>query len=545
MNGDQANPNQPAQAVRGPAPAQLPVASPAPSPGPASDSTPSPTPAPTPTGKNQKTVVIDKLKSSSSILVAVNANPSIDQLASAIALTLLLEKLKKNATAVFSGKVPSALEFLKPKETFQTNTDSLRDFIIAIDKSKADKLRYKVEDNVVKIFITPYKTSITEKDLQYNAGDFNVDLIVALGVQHQQDLDTAITTHGRIFHDAAVVSINNVAGGDFGVANWEDSEVSSLSELIAHLATDISANLLDADIATALLTGIVAETSRFSNAKTHPETMNVSSQLLQAGADQQLVNQQLQSVISTDVNLQAGTEIKPTMSPEEQAKEFGHEDEELVIGDDGSLKSSGNLTDGAEPQKLSQDTDGEELKDEKTAGSEAEKPASAPAQSETKANNAAIEPDLVLPQGGITDDKPAAAAPAPASEPENIGTPANAVTDDAEAARKAIADALKNAAIEEENIPAAKAAEPTLTPPTIPSVQPGPGPAAPSQHGVPPIGSEPAPLANSPADQAFTMPLPPTSSLTQAPVVLPPTSPAPDAGMAPPPLPPPLPPNPA
>ena len=41
------------------------------------------------------------------------------------------------------------------EKTIEKNTDSLRDFIIALDKSKADKLRYKVEDKFVKIFITP------------------------------------------------------------------------------------------------------------------------------------------------------------------------------------------------------------------------------------------------------------------------------------------------------------------------------------------------------------------------------------------------------
>src|SRR5206468_10962115 len=112
-----------------------------------------------------KRQIIDRLQNANNILVTVSANPSVDQLAACIGLTLLLNKMNKHATAVFSGKVPSTIEFLKPEETIETNTDSLRDFIISLDKSKADKLRYKVEDEVVKIFITPYKASISEKDL--------------------------------------------------------------------------------------------------------------------------------------------------------------------------------------------------------------------------------------------------------------------------------------------------------------------------------------------------------------------------------------------
>src|ERR1700722_3832904 len=93
----------------------------------------------------------DRIKQANSVLVTVSSNPSVDQLAACIGLTLALNKMGKHATAVFSGMVPSTIEFLQPDKTIEKTTDSLRDFIIAIDKSRADKLRYKVEDKVVKI----------------------------------------------------------------------------------------------------------------------------------------------------------------------------------------------------------------------------------------------------------------------------------------------------------------------------------------------------------------------------------------------------------
>lgn len=132
-----------------------------------------------------------KLTDAYNILVTVSNSPTVDQLAALIGLTLLLGKMKKHASAVFSGQVPSILEFLNPDKTIEKNTDSLQDFIIAIDKAKADKLRYKVEDNMVRIFITPYKTSITEKDLNFSLGDLNVDVIIALGVKKQEEIDQA------------------------------------------------------------------------------------------------------------------------------------------------------------------------------------------------------------------------------------------------------------------------------------------------------------------------------------------------------------------
>jgi hypothetical protein len=246
---------------------------------------------------NAKQELINHLKKANNVLVTVSSNPSVDQLSAAIGLTVVLNKLNKHATAVYSGETPSTIEFLSPEKTLEKNTDSLRDFIIALDKAKADKLRYKVEDKFVKIFITPYHTSINEEDLEFSQGDFNVDVIVALGVQKREELDQAITAHGRILHDAVTISVNNTQKSEIGAVNWFQPDASSLCEMIVGLIEPLQGDkaLLDTQTATAFLTGVVAETERFSNSKTTPLTMNVSAILMKAGANQQLVASKLEA----------------------------------------------------------------------------------------------------------------------------------------------------------------------------------------------------------------------------------------------------------
>jgi len=258
---------------------------------------------------NPKTAILERLKTANTVLVTVSKNPTVDQLAALIGLTLVINKMNKHGSAVFSGVVPSTIEFLRPKETIETNTDSLRDFIISLDRSKADKLRYKVEDKVVKIFITPYRTSLSENDLNFSQGDFNVELVIGLGVKEQKDLDEAITSHGRILHDATVSTINTVGQGSMGSINWIDPQASSLSELVYDLAKAAGDNLVNDQVATALLTGIVAETNRFSNNKTSPRTMAVAGELMAAGADQQLVTSSLKetNVVAPNPNVAANT----------------------------------------------------------------------------------------------------------------------------------------------------------------------------------------------------------------------------------------------
>jgi hypothetical protein len=243
-----------------------------------------------------KQQIVERVKQASNILVTVSNNPSVDQLAACIGLTLLLNKMDKHATAVFSGQVPSTIEFLQPKKTIETNTDSLQDFIISLDKNKADKLRYKVEDDVVRIFITPYRTSLSKKDLIFSQGDFNVEVVMALGVKDRSQLDKAITAHGRILHDATVVSVNagNDKAAELGQINWQDPTASSLSEMLVSISEAFGTGLIDNQMATAFLTGIVAETARFSNDKTSPKVMTMSAQLMAAGANQQLIVSKLE-----------------------------------------------------------------------------------------------------------------------------------------------------------------------------------------------------------------------------------------------------------
>ena len=235
--------------------------------------------------------VIEKIRESENILVTLSRDPSVDEMAGALALTMFLDGLQKHTTAIYSGKTPDALKFLQPEGTFESNTASLQDFIIALSKEKADHLRYKLEGDFVKIYITPYKTTLSEADLEFSHGDYNVDLVLALSVPSVADLDAALAEYGRIMHDATTVDITCEAPGKFGEIEWSDPGASSVSEMLTRLIFRMQGEEVELDkgIANALLTGIVAATGRFSNERTNSETMQLASRLMAMGADQQMI----------------------------------------------------------------------------------------------------------------------------------------------------------------------------------------------------------------------------------------------------------------
>ena len=246
-------------------------------------------------------VVATKISEAHNILVALSSNPSVDEMAAAIGLALYLDRLGKRITAIYSGATPNALKFLKPEETFEKEADILQDFVIALNKEKADHLRYKLDGEYVKIFITPYRSKITNDDLEFSYGDYNVDLVLALDVANGVDLDDALREHGRIMHDASVVNITTGKPGKLGEIEWSDKTASSVSEMIVELLIGMKGPNLEKEEATAFLTGIVAATDRFASAGTTSKTMKIASRLMEFGANQQLISKNITPDIENEM----------------------------------------------------------------------------------------------------------------------------------------------------------------------------------------------------------------------------------------------------
>jgi hypothetical protein len=375
-------------------------------------------------GPNARQQIVEKIKSSSNILVTVSADPSVDQLSSALGLTIILNAMKKHATAVVSGAIPPAIDFLEPGKTFENTVDSLRDFIIALDKEKADHLRYKVDGEVVKIFITPYRTTINESDLDFSQGDYNVELVLALGVKDKDHLDKALLAHGRILHDATVATMS--AGdqvSNLGSIDWVDGNASSLAEMLVALTEALKGDkpVLDEQSATALLTGIVAATDRFSNNKTSSKVMTMAAQLMAAGANQQLIAARLEEAHeigpekenqdtsgssnsdgSTDMNEGESTKLEPTENKTKKA-----DDGSLAINHEkqGDLEDVAHQT-AAEDQAEATQTAEQELEEQlsNTVGaantpsvSDLQKDLAAASEEVDKAAEAPVGSDSVLP----------------------------------------------------------------------------------------------------------------------------------------------------
>ena len=398
--------------------------------------------------------VIAKINDAHNILIALSSDPSVDEISAAIGLAMHLDRMGKRATAIYSGHTPNALEFLKPDETFETSADALQDFVIALSKEKADHLRYKLDGDYVKIYITPYKARISEEDLDFSYGDYNVDLVLALGVSNGIDLDSALREHGRIMHDATIVNVTTGNPGKFGEIEWSNKATSSVSEMLANLLYNIDGEVkIDPEEATAFLTGIVAATDRFSKANTTADTMEIASRLMDSGAKHQLISKNITADLDNrlyDKAPQSATapsskeadeqpaekDEKPTEdepaeekpSTDEQPKEEDEQPAEKKAADEPTPDNSFNIRGGEEPAEEDSTEKEPAAKDSIAKDSAPAKPAEdnslleelKNAEANLASASAVTRPDVKeqpVELSKMTDDMPVPTAPAMPTAP--------------------------------------------------------------------------------------------------------------------------------
>lgn len=250
-----------------------------------------------------KQQTVELIKSSEKILLLTHQNPDGDALGSLLALSLVLKSLGKEPTAVSSDPVPGVFRFLPLEPHLSKDFSGIKDFVISVDttNTKVDKLSYKnlAAENKLNIIITPLAGSFEEKDISCAGGSYKYDLIIVLDSPDLERLGSLYDSHMEMFFETPVINIDHHPGNDyFGKVNWVDLTATSTSEILVALIESLSREkpLLDAEVATALLTGIIVDTGSFQNTNTTPKSFTVAAQLVAAGARQQEI---IRSVFKT------------------------------------------------------------------------------------------------------------------------------------------------------------------------------------------------------------------------------------------------------
>lgn len=230
------------------------------------------------------------LENSREILILIPENPSADAVGSAWALYYFLEKKGFLPTIAFSNNLSPKFSFLVRPERTLTEISGARDFVLSFDtvRNKIIKIRHEEKDSRFNIYLTPQKGAIDPRDFSFILAKFKYDLIIVIDSPDLERLGKIYLANTDLFFEVPVVNIDHRSGNDnFGQINLIDVTASSCAEIIGKNLESIDPALIDKNIATCLLSGIIGATDSFQKKNTTPRSLLAASELMDKGADQQ------------------------------------------------------------------------------------------------------------------------------------------------------------------------------------------------------------------------------------------------------------------
>ncbi|MFH1855130.1 MAG: bifunctional oligoribonuclease/PAP phosphatase NrnA [bacterium] len=240
-----------------------------------------------------KQQAVDLITRAQDILIVSHRNPDGDSLGSTLALSLILEKIGKKTTMACPDVHGQIFSFLPKISDILQKINTSKDLVISVDlkNAKLGKLGYKKieKENKVEILITPGDGRFEESDVSSQIKGAKYDLIISLDTPNLERLGS-LAEPADVFYEVPVINIDHHPANErFGKVNWVELVATSTAEVLVSLIEALGKDkpLLDEQVATCLLTGLIYDTSSFQNVNTTPKSLTVAAQLVAAGAKQQ------------------------------------------------------------------------------------------------------------------------------------------------------------------------------------------------------------------------------------------------------------------
>lgn len=233
--------------------------------------------------------ILELVKKSKRVLIVAKSNPDLDSLCAGLGLSLFLKKMEKEIEFICQNpEKKQELKFLKDIDTIKPNLENLKKFIISlnISKTKVEEFTYEVSGDNLNIIITPKQGTFTKEDVSFSGSDFKFDLIFTINSPDLESLGEIYDNNTDFFYNTPVINIDYLPNNEyFGQINLVELTATSGCEIVYDLMEKIDADLIDENIGTSLLTGIIYKTKSFKTEKVTPKALSAASQLIAFGAD--------------------------------------------------------------------------------------------------------------------------------------------------------------------------------------------------------------------------------------------------------------------
>jgi bifunctional oligoribonuclease and PAP phosphatase NrnA len=186
--------------------------------------------------------VAEALRGAKRISAFCHENPDGDTLGAALAIAIAAERLGKQAEVVSVDPPPPFLAFLPGVERVRRSPELEPDVAVVVDAGELSRI------------------------------------------------GSVVTDRADWFAGARIVNIDHhVSNPGYGDVTWIEPTAAATCEMVTLLLAELGVPL-DAQLATALMAGIVQDTHTFAHPNATPRTLRVAAELVEAGASLSAVN---------------------------------------------------------------------------------------------------------------------------------------------------------------------------------------------------------------------------------------------------------------
>ena len=244
------------------------------------------------------------LERSTKPIILLSHGANADDFASAFGVCALLQKLEKSVEIVSpGGNVPKSLSFIKSPVQIQGDIQNIRKLTLRVNakNAKVDELSYNMEGEELHIHILPKSGTWTSSDVHIDTHGYKHDLIITIGAADLETFGQLFELYGDFFHQTPIINIDhNSANEHFGQVNLVDMSAVSCSEICYDTFMRIDEALVDAEIATLFLTGMIYKTHSFKTENVTPRTLKLAGDLITKGARRDEIVQKLYKTRSVE-----------------------------------------------------------------------------------------------------------------------------------------------------------------------------------------------------------------------------------------------------
>lgn len=238
------------------------------------------------------------VKRAKRMLIAFRKDGDGDAIASSLAVARLLERMGKADIAVVSQNFvpPKSFSFIPRVKEIHPSLSGLRKFTIELNTKnvKLKDFSYDTNGEKLQIFLTPEEGSFRPEDVSYRASPFAYDCIITVNTPDLASLGDVYTKHTEFFYETPIINIDHdTANEQYGQINLVDVTATATGEALFDAMNTLGTQYMDKELATYLLTAIIAETRSFRIPRITPKTLAMTGELIAHGADREQIMQHL------------------------------------------------------------------------------------------------------------------------------------------------------------------------------------------------------------------------------------------------------------